>query len=144
MPELWDDRWRTPLYLDSTDSPLNTGASAKRDDGDTLVVAQGCQAADLVRILRPHHNIGRLAPRSRQASEVSKGVPAPHPLISRNLEFSKDLRTGPQRIGTENTSLKRTPAHSKQVARDQDSPGPSVPVAASDTYASTRHARDAL
>lgn len=65
------DRWNTPLYLYSTDSPLNTGASAKRDDGNTLVVTQGCQAADLVHILRPHHNIGRLAPRSRQASKVS-------------------------------------------------------------------------
>lgn len=56
--------------LYSTDSPLNTGASAKRDDGNTLVVAQGCQAADLVHILRPHHNIGRLAPMHRLVMPV--------------------------------------------------------------------------
>lgn len=94
---------RTPhLYLHSTDSPFNTSAGAKWDDGNTLVVAQGCQSADLVHILRPHHSIRRLAPGSRQASELWKGVASPRPLISRNLEFSKDLRTGPQQIGTEN------------------------------------------
>lgn len=59
-----------PLYLHSTDSPLNTSACAKWDDGNTLIVAQGCHSADLVHILRPHHSIGRLTPRSRQAPEV--------------------------------------------------------------------------
>lgn len=119
-----DQNQDAALYLHSTHSPLNAGARAKWDDGNTLIVAQACQSADLVHILRPHHSIRRLTPRSRQASEVCKGVEGSHPLFSRNLGWFKDLRTGTSADqGGEHcpVSGRRMLEHSKQVAKDPQS-----------------------
>lgn len=53
------------LYLHSADATLKPGAGAEWDNGHTLAVAQGCQPADLLHVLGPHHSIGRFAPRTR-------------------------------------------------------------------------------
>lgn len=52
-------------YLDRADSTLQAGACAEGDDGNALAVAQGCQLADLLHVLGPHHGVRRLAPATR-------------------------------------------------------------------------------
>lgn len=55
-------------YLHRADSTLQPGACAEGDDGHALAIAQGCQPADLLRILGPHHGVRRLAPASRPSA----------------------------------------------------------------------------
>lgn len=79
-----------PLYLQGAHSPLQAGASAKWDDGHAFAVAQGCQPADLVHILGPHHSIRRMAPGSRPWHFTRLWQPVVH--ISRSQEVLRGPR----------------------------------------------------
>lgn len=75
-------------YLHSADATLKPGAGAEWDNGHTLAVAQGCQPADLLHVLGPHHSIGRFAPRTRP-SVIYGGVAPSGPEVLQGLRLQR-------------------------------------------------------